>query len=142
MLDVRELKSLDKQIRESCELRTRTKLKEYLKALNEEIAQDEEFRESVYKAVMKDICAGVYHISTNYNGHDYIRAGACSVYYEHHLPTGKKVIGADICRKHLTGMYDERDKMLDIIYSRPDANELEIVYNYILGGKPTIECAK
>lgn len=143
MLGVNEIRSLEKKIRAACEYRVKTRIKELAASLNREMTSNEELREAIYKAVInRMVNNGIYFYTTDYNNKPYIRVGDCCIDYNSHLPKGKRRLSADECEAYLTDIYLERDLMLDIIYSRPSDEDLKVVYDYIIGGQTTIECAK
>ena len=142
MLTVKDVKSLEKEIRTAYDENVRKLLRAYADQLNEEIKDNEEFADAVLKEIMERLSKGIYYLTRDYNDRYCINTSSMSVYFDN---IDKDIVhrrDADECNELIKHLKEERNLMLDIIYSRPSEEELSKVYDYILGSKTTIECAK
>mgnify|MGYP003562483374 FL=1 len=142
MLTVKDVKSLEKEIRTAYDENVRKLLRAYADQLNEEIKDNEEFANAVLKEIMERLSKGIYYLTRDYNDRYCINTSSMSVYFDN---IDKDIVhrrDADECNELIKHLKEERNLMLDIIYSRPSEEELSKVYDYILGSKTTIECAK
>ena len=142
MLSVKEVKNLEKEIKSAYDYYVRELLREYADQLNEEIKDNKEFADAIHKEIMERLSKGVYYLSKDYNDRHCINVGSMSVYFE---SINKDIVhrrDGDECNKLIKHLKEDRDMLLDIIYSRPSEEELSKVYDYILGSKTTIECAR
>lgn len=142
MLSVKEVKALEKEIQTAYDYYVRKSLNAFVNTLNEDIKSNKEFADRVYKHVIEKISTGMYYLRRDYHDRYYIESGSTTIYFNN--------IDSNIvwrhdtaeCEEYIKPLREERDSLLDIIYSRPSAEELSSVYNYILGSKTTIDCAK
>lgn len=142
MLGVSEIKRLDKEVRESCEHRVKLAHREYVDKLNEDILHDEEFIGNIRDKIIKRMEDGVFYLGRDYFSDGYcIRTQSFAISY-HDFISDKSDLTSEACEERVHHLYEERNEFLDILYSRPDVDELQKVYDYILSSKPTIECAK
>ena len=142
MLTVKGVKTLEKEIRTAYDENVRKLLRAYADQLNEEIKDNEEFADAVLKEIMERLSKGIYYLTRDYNDRYCINTSSMSVYFDN---IDKDIVhrrDADECNELIKHLKEERNLMLDIIYSRPSEEELSKVYDYILGSKTTIECAK
>ena len=142
MLSVKEVKALEKEIQTAYDYYVRKSLNAYVESLNDEIKDNKDFEECIHKKIKDRISSGIYYLVKNYNDRYYIGVGSTTIYFEnvdYDMVKGRDI---DTCEDYVKHLREERDSLLDIIYSRPSAEELPSVYNYILGSKTTIECAK
>ena len=142
MLTVKDVKSLEKEIRTAYDENVRKLLRAYADQLNEEIKDNEEFADAVLKEIMERLSKGIYYLTRDYNDRYCINTSSMSVYFDN---IDKDIVhrrDADECNELIKHLKEERNLMLDIIYSRPSEEELSKVYDYIFGSKTTIECAK
>lgn len=142
MLSVKEIKTLEKEVLSAYDYYVRKSLNKYVDSLNEDIKDNKEFADSVYKRVIEKISSGVYYLRKDYNDRYRIDVTSTTIYFNNIDSDMVKNSDPDTCEELIKPLKDERDSLLDIIYSRPSAEELSSVYNYILGSKYTIECAK
>lgn len=142
MLGVTEIKKLDKEVRESCEHRAKLTLREYVDKLNEDILHDEEFIGNIRDKIIKRMEDGVFYLGRDYFVDDYcVKTQSLSINY-HEFISDKTNLTSEACKARVSHLYEERNDILDTLYSRPSDDELQKVYDYILSSKPTIECAK
>ena len=142
MLSVKEVKALEKEIQTAYDYYVRRSLNAYVETLNNDIKANKEFADRVYNHIIEKLSTGIYYLRRDYNDRYYIESGSTTVYFGN---VDSEMIyrrDADACEKLVKPLREERDSLMDIIYSRPSAEELSSVYNYILGSKTTIECAK
>lgn len=142
MLSVKDIKSLEKEIRSAYDEYARKLLRGYADKLNEEIQDNKEFADAIHKEIMDRLSKGIYYLTRDYNDRYCINTNSMSVYFD---SINKDIVhrrDADECNGLLKHLKEERDLLLDIIYSRPSEEELSKVYDYILGSKTTIECAR
>lgn len=142
MLGVSEIKRIDKEVRESCEHRVKLAHREYVDKLNEDILHDEEFIGNIRDKIIKRMEDGVFYLGRDYFVDEYcINAQHLGISYYEFVPD-KTNLTSEACKARVSHLYEERNEILDILYSRPNDDELQKVYDYILSSKPTIECAK
>ena len=142
MLSVKEVKNLEKEIKSAYDYYVRKLLREYADQLNEEIKDSKEFADAVHKEIMERLSKGIYYLTRDYNDRYCINTSSMSVYFDN---INKDIVhrrDADECNELIKHLKEDRDLLLDIIYSRPSEEDLSKVYDYILGSKTTIECAK
>lgn len=142
MLTVKDVKSLEKEIRTAYDENVRKTLKAYADQLNDELKDNKEFADAVLIEIMERLSRGIYYLTKDYNDRYCINTGSMSVYFDN---INKDIVhrrDADECNGLIKHLKEERDLMLDILYSRPSEEELPKVYDYILGSKTTIECAR
>ena len=142
MLSVKEVKALEKEIQTAYDYYVRRSLNAHVDTLNNDIKANKEFADQVYKHIIEKLSSGIYYLRRDYNDRYYIESGSTTVYFSNIDSEMIYRRDTDACEKLIKPLREERDSLLDIIYSRPSAEELSSVYNYILGSKTTIECVK
>lgn len=142
MLSVKEVKALEKEIQTAYDYYVRKSLSAFVNTLNEDIKSNKEFADRVYKHIIEKLSTGIYYLRRDYHDRYYIESGSTTIYFSNVDSDTVYRRDTDACEELVKPLREERDSLLDIIYSRPSAEELSSVYNYILGSKTTIECAK
>lgn len=142
MLSVKEVKVLDKEIRSAYDYYVKKSLNTHVAQLNIDIQDNKEFADKIYKRIKDRLSMGVYYLTSDYHNRYCIGTSSVTIYFGDVDTDIVWKRDADMCEKHIKSLKEERDSLLDIIYSRPTAEELSSVYDYILGSKYTIECAK
>jgi hypothetical protein len=142
VLSVKEVKALEKEIQTAYDYYVRKSLNAHVETLNNDIKTNKEFADRVYKHIIEKLSSGIYYLRRDYNDRYYIESGSTTVYFSNVDSEMVHRRDTDACEEIVKPLREERDSLLDVIYSRPSAEELSSVYNYILGSKTTIECAK
>jgi hypothetical protein len=142
VLSVKEVKALEKEIQTAYDYYVRKSLNAHVETLNNDIKASKEFADRIYNHIIEKLSSGIYYLRRDYHDRYYIESGSTTVYFSNVDSEMVYRRDTDACEELVKPLREERDSLLDIIYSRPSAEELSSVYNYILGSKTTIECAK